>query len=75
MKWYEYTLIAVVVALFLIIGCQLAEDIKVVKGYIQEIYVNEAELEALIYTKSKETEDKCERMTDTCIDILSNERW
>lgn len=23
----------------------------------------------------KETEEKCQRMTDTCIDILSNKRW
>lgn len=25
--------------------------------------------------KLEETEQKCQRMTDTCIDVLSNKRW
>lgn len=65
----------VFIALIAIVSCQLVQDIKEVKDYIQELYVNEAQLEDLIQTSAKETKDECRRMTDTVVDFVINERW
>ena len=32
-------------------------------------------VQKLVNDKCQETENKCERMTDTCLDIISNQRW
>lgn len=33
------------------------------------------EIECQVYKRLGETEEKCQRYCDTCIDILANKRW
>ena len=33
------------------------------------------EIECQVYSRLEETEEKCQRYCDTCIDILANKRW
>lgn len=33
------------------------------------------EIESQVYKRLGETEEKCQRYCDTCIDILANKRW
>lgn len=33
------------------------------------------EIESQVYKRLGETEEKCQRLCDTCIDILANNRW
>lgn len=42
---------------------------------IRHLKQENVQIQKLVNDKCQETEGKCERMTDTCLDIISNQRW
>lgn len=42
---------------------------------IRSLKQENVQMQKLVAESCQETEAKCERMTDTCLDIISNQRW
>lgn len=51
--------------------CLLGVEITDLREQIATLQIKDYQLEQQI----EASEDKCERMTDTCIDIVVNRRW
>lgn len=61
---------------FLIFLCVFfAVRLDAVNEEIQKLKQENVQIQKLVNDKCQETEGKCERMTDTCLDIISNQRW
>ena len=52
-----------------------AIKIDSVNEEIQKLKQENVQIQKLVNDKCQETEARCERMTDTCLDIISNQRW
>lgn len=71
----EFLIGVVLIGLMIFILCiqggeitRISEELDKVKG---ENYALQKELESSL----EDIEGKCQRMTDTCIDIITNKRW
>lgn len=42
---------------------------------IRSLKQENVQMQKLVAESCQETEARCERMTDTCLDIISNQRW
>lgn len=69
-KWITIVL-SIFLFFFVIILLRQNNDIKNLKKEIEISRLAESKLKIEL----QETENRCERMTDTCIDIITNKRW
>lgn len=64
-------------AMALLIFCCAFFSVRLdsVNEEIRHLKQENVQIQKLVNDKCQETEGKCERMTDTCLDIISNQRW
>lgn len=61
---------------FLMFFCILfAIRLESVDEEIRILKQKDIQIQKIIDEKCQETENRCGRMTDTCLDIISNKRW
>ena len=70
-RFLELISVLLIVIAFFMLQCIQGAEINNIKKELSKVQ----QQNYLLTNELEETEDRCRRMTDTCIDILSNQRW
>lgn len=71
MKLLTNLLVIFALAFFMVIVCSQGIQLNEVQKELAKVQAQNFETQQQL----QETEARCERMTDTCIDIIANRRW
>lgn len=75
MRKSDFTGSCLVMGFLLFFCIFFAVRLDSVNEEIRSLKRKDLQIQKLVNEKCQETESRCERMTDTCLDIISNKRW